>query len=112
MRPLPAPRIGYGHGLLRALDQRGRLRLDEFVTEFTESELFPPDAEADTGRTRGYLSLLRAAGLVKEDRGAVELTDLRRRYVKAGDRSDVFAVSPGQAEWLRRCLREKHLTDS
>jgi MoxR-like ATPase len=112
MRPLPAPRIGYGHGLLRALDRRGKLRLDEFVTEFSEAELFPPDAEADTGRTRQYLSLLRAAGFVTEDRGSVELTDLGRRYARAGDPADVFGVAPGQAEWLRRSLREKHLTDS
>jgi hypothetical protein len=112
MRPLPAQRIGHGHGLLRALEQRGKLRLDEFVTEFSDEELFPPDADTDTGRTRQYISLLRAAGLISEERGNVELTDLGRRYVRSGDRGDVFAVAPGQAEWLRRQLREKHLTDS
>jgi MoxR-like ATPase len=112
VRPLPAQRIGAGHGLLRALDQRGRLRPEEFVTEFTEAELFPPDVEADTGRTRQHLSLLRAAGLVRENAGAIELSDLGRRYVRAGDPADVFAVAPGQAEWLRRVLRERHVTDS
>src|SRR4051794_3762898 len=112
MRPLPAQRIGSGHGLLRALDKRGKLRPDEFVTDFTEQELFPPDAEPDASRTRQYLSLLRIVGFVTEDRGVLELTDLGRRYARAGDPGDVFAVSPGQAEWLRRSLREKHLTDS
>ncbi len=47
MRPLPAQRIGHGHGLLRALDQRGKLRLDEFVTEFSDDDLLPPEAEAE-----------------------------------------------------------------
>src|SRR3954447_14296771 len=112
MRPLPASRVGHAHGLLRALDQRGKLRPDEFVTEFDGAELFPPDAEPDTGRTRQLLSLLRVTGLAGEAGGTVELTDLGRRYVRSGDPSDVFAVSPGQAEWLRRSLREKHLTDS
>src|SRR6266496_1365254 len=112
MRPIPANRIGYGYGLLRALDQRGKLRLDEFVTEFSESDLFPPEAESDTGRTRAYISFLRAATFVKEDRGSVELTDLGKRYTKAGNPREVFTVSPGQAEWLRRQLREKHLTES
>ena len=112
MRPIPAQRIGHSHGLLRALGQRGKLRLDEFVTEFAEDDLFPPDLENATGRTRQFVSFARAAGLVKEERGSVELTDLGKRYVKAADRADVFAVSPAQAEWLRRQLREKHLTES
>ncbi|HVL96606.1 MAG TPA: AAA family ATPase [Solirubrobacteraceae bacterium] len=112
MRPIPAHRIGHAHGLLRALDQRGRLRLDEFVTDFAEADLFPADAESDTGRTRQYLSYAGAAGLIVADRGTVELTDLGRRYIRAGDPADVWSVSPGQAEWLRRQLREKHLTPS
>ena len=112
MRPIPAPRIGHAHGLLRALEQRGKLRLDEFITEFSEDELYPPGLENATGRTRQFVSFARAAGLVNEERGSVELTDLGKRYVKGHYRSDVFAVSGSQAEWLRRQLREKHLTES
>jgi hypothetical protein len=112
MRPIPAQRIGHAHGLLKALEQRGKLRLEEFVTEFSETDLFPPGVENATGRTRQFVSYARAAGLLKEERGTVELTDLGKRYVKSGDRNDVFSVSPGQAEWLRRQLREKHLTES
>jgi MoxR-like ATPase len=112
MRPIPAPRIGDSHGILRAIDQRGRVRLDEFVTEFSADELFPPELENALGRTRQFASFARAAGLLKEDRGTVELTDLGRRYVRASDPSNVFDVSSGQAEWLRRQLREKHMTDS
>jgi hypothetical protein len=112
MRPIPAQRIGHAHGLLKALDQRGKLRLEEFVTEFSEGDLFPPGVENATGRTRQFVSYARAAGLVKEERGSVELTDLGKRYVKSADKRDVFRVSPGQAEWLRRQLREKHLTES
>jgi MoxR-like ATPase len=112
MRPIPANRIGYAHGLLRALDKRGKLRLDEFVTEFSDAELYPPEAETDTGRTRSYISFLKSATFVKEERGSVELTDLGKRYIKSGNPNQPFAVSPGQAEWLRRQLREKHLTES
>src|SRR5918997_5647531 len=112
MRPLPAPRIGDSHGLLRAISTRERVRLDEFVTEFPAEELFPPGLENALGRTRQFISYARAAGLIKEDRGTVELTDVGKRYVRAGDPERPFEVAPGQAEWLRRQLREKHMTDS
>jgi MoxR-like ATPase len=112
MRPIPAPRIGDSHGLLRAIDQRGRLRTDEFMTEFSLEQLFPPDLENALGRMRHFISYARSAGLVKEDRGVVELTEPGRRYVKAGDAAAPYDVSPLQAEWLRRLLREKHMTDS
>src|SRR4051812_40437089 len=112
MRPIPATRIGDAHGLLRALDRRGRLRTDAFVTEFELEELFPAGLENALGRMRHFLSYARSAGLVKEDRGVVELTDVGRRYVRAGDESAVYDVSPQQAEWLRRQLREKYMTDS
>src|SRR5215218_3120953 len=112
MRPIPAPRLGDSHGLLRAIDERERLRLDEFVTEFPAEELYPPDLDNALGRTRQFISFARAAGLCKEDRGIVELTEIGRRYIRAGDADRPFDVSPGQAEWLRRQLREKHMTDS
>src|ERR1044072_4134602 len=112
MRPIPAPRLGDSHGLLRAIDERDRLRLDEFVTEFAAEELYPPDLENALGRTRQFISFARAAGLCKEDRGVVELTEIGRRYIRAGDAAHPFDVAPGQAEWLRRQLREKHMTDS
>src|SRR5215216_1435775 len=109
MRPIPAPRIGESHGLLRALSQRDRVRLDEFVTEFPAEELFPPGLENASGKTRQFVSYARGMGLVKEDRGTVELTDLGKRYVRAGDDATPFGVSDNQAEWLRRQLREKHM---
>src|SRR6201991_1403390 len=112
MRPIPAPRIGDAHGLLRAISERDRVRLDEFVTEFSVDELFPPGLENALGRTRQFVSFARAAGLVKEDRGVVELTEIGKRYVKSADPEHFFNVSAGQAEWLRRQLREKHMTDS
>ena len=112
MRPIPAQRIGHAHGLLHALEQRGHLRLDEFVTEFSEQDLFPPGLENATGRTRQFVAFARAAGLVNEDRAGVELTDFGKRYIRAADPDDRFSVSPDQAEWLRRQLREKHLSDS
>ena len=112
MRPIPAPRIGDAHGLLRAISERERLRLDEFVTEFSVEELFPPGLENALGRTRQFISFARAAGLAKEDRGIVELTEIGKRYVKPADDARLFDVSSGQAEWLRRQLREKHMTDS
>ena len=73
---------------------------------------YPPDLENALGRTRQFISFARAAGLCKEDRGVVELTEVGRRYIRAGDAAQPFDVSPGQAEWLRRQLREKHMTDS
>ncbi len=112
MRPIPAPRLGDAHGLLRAIGERERLRLDEFVTEFTVEELFPPGLENALGRTRQFVSFARSAGLLNEDRGTVELTDMGKRYVRAGDGAKPFDVSPAQAEWLRRLLRERHMTDS
>src|SRR6476469_9904382 len=112
MRPIPATRLGDSHGLLRAIERRGRLRTDEFVTEFNIEELFPPGLENALGRMRHFISYARAAGLVKEDRGVVELTDIGRRYTRAGDDAAPYDVSPNQAEWLRRQLREKHMTDS
>ena len=112
MRPIPAPRIGESHGLLRAIDERERLRLDEFVTDFSVDELFPPGLENALGRTRQFVSFARAAGLLKEDRGTVELTEIGKRYIRSGAEATPFEVSPGQAEWLRRQLREKHMTDS
>src|SRR5215210_2891958 len=112
MRPIPAPRLGDTHGLLRAINQRERLRLDEFITEFSLEELFPPGLENALGRTRQFVSFARSAGLLKEDRGTVELTEVGKRYVRAGDESAVFDVAPDQAEWLRRQLRERHMTDS
>jgi MoxR-like ATPase len=112
MRPIPAPRLGDAHGLLRAISRRERLRLDEFITEFTVDELFPPDLENALGRTRQFISYARAAGLLDEDRGTVELTEMGKRYVRAADAEQPFAVSPAQAVWLRRLLRERHMTDS
>ena len=112
MRPIPAPRIGESHGLLRAISQRDRVRLDEFVTEFPAEELFPPGLENAMGRTRQFVSYARSAGLVKEDRGTLELTEIGKRYVRAGDQDDPFSVSEAQADWLRRQLLEKHMTDS
>src|SRR4051812_22154782 len=112
MRPIPAPRLGDTHGLLRAISRRERLRLDEFVTEFSVEELFPPGLENALGRTRQFVSYARSAGLLKEDRGTVELTEIGKRYVRAGDESEIFDVAPEQAEWLRRQLRERHMTDS
>src|SRR3954465_10112266 len=112
MRPIPAPRIGDSHGILRAIEERGRLRTDELVTEFSLEQLFPPELENGVGRMRHFISYGRAAGLVKEDRGVVELTEVGRRYVRAGDAATPFGVSEQQAEWLRRQLREKHMTDS
>jgi MoxR-like ATPase len=112
MRPIPAPRLGDAHGLLRAIGERDRLRLDEFVTEFSVEELFPPGLENALGRTRQFVSFARSAGLLNEDRGTVELTDMGKRYVRAGDASQPFDVAPAQAEWLRRLLRERHMTDS
>ncbi|MGZ8649347.1 MAG: hypothetical protein ACXW08_12090, partial [Solirubrobacteraceae bacterium] len=112
MRPIPAPRLGDAHGLLQAINQRERVRLDEFVTEFSTEELFPPGLENALGRTRQFVSYARSAGLLKEDRGTVELTDLGKRYVRSGDPDNVFDIAPGQAEWLLRQLRERHMTDS
>src|SRR5215212_10238195 len=112
MRPIPAPRLGDTHGLLRALHQRERLRLDEFITELSLEELFPPGLENALGRTRQFVSFARSAGLLKEDRGTVELTEIGKRYVRAGDQDALFDVAPDQAEWLRRQLRERHMTDS
>src|SRR3954447_3076556 len=112
MRPIPAARLGHAHGLLRAIEKRGRLRTDEFVTEFAPDELFPPNLENAVGGMRHLISFTRLAGLVKEDRGVVELTEVGKRYVRAGDPDAPFDISPQQAEWLRRQLREKHMTDS
>ena len=112
MRPIPAPRLGDTHGLLRAINQRDRVRLDEFITEFSVEELFPPGLENALGRTRQFVSFARSAGLLNEDRGVVELTEVGKRYVRSGDEDAVFDVSSGQAEWLRRQLRERHMTDS
>src|SRR5215207_10992969 len=112
MRPIPAPRIGESHGLLRAISQRDRVRLDEFVTEIPSEELFPPGLENAMGRTRQFVSYARSAGLVKEDRGMLELTEIGKRYVRAGEQDDPFSVSEAQADWLRRQLLEKHMTDS
>src|SRR5215210_5395791 len=112
MRPIPAPRLGDTHGLLRAINERERLRLDEFITEFSIEELFPPGLENALGRTRQFVSFARAAGLLNEDRGTVELTEMGKRYVRASDAARPFDVGPAQAEWLRRLLRERHMTDS
>src|SRR3954452_16512063 len=112
MRPIPTPRIGDSHGLLRAIGQRERVRLDEFVTEFSAEDLFPPGLENAFGRTRQFVSYARSAGLLKEDRGTVELTEIGKRYVRAGDAARPFDVSDQQAEWLRRQVLEKHMTDS
>ncbi len=112
MRPIPAPRLGDTHGLLRAINQRERLRLDEFITEFSIEELFPPGLENALGRTRQFVSFARSAGLLNEDRGSVELTEIGKRYVRASNEDAIFDVAPDQAEWLRRQLRERHMTDS
>src|SRR4051795_569704 len=112
MRPIPATSLGHAHGILRAIEKRGRLRTDEFVTEFKLDELFPPNLENAVAGMRHLISYTRLAGLVKEDRGVVELTEVGKRYVRAGDPEAPFDISPQQAEWLRRQLREKHMTDS
>src|SRR5215210_7851194 len=112
MRPIPAPRLGDSHGLLRAIGERERMRLDEFVTDFKVDDLFPAELENALGRTRQFVSYARSAGLLKEDRGTVELTEIGKRYIKAGDAAHPFDVSDAQAEWLIRQLREKHMTDS
>src|SRR5215210_5632332 len=112
MRPIPAPRLGDSHGLLRAIGERERMRLDEFVTDFKAGDLFPAGLENALGRTRQFVSYARSAGLLKEDRGTVELTEIGKRYVRSGDPDHPFDVSEAQADWLLRQLREKHMTDS
>jgi len=112
MRPIPAPRIGDSHGLLHAVGERERVRLDEFLTADNVEGLFPAGLENALGRMRQYLSYARAAGLLREDRGVVELTEIGKRYSRAGDPERTWDVSPAQAEWLRRQLLDKHMTDS
>src|SRR3954467_5522147 len=112
MRPIPAPRLGDSHGILREVGERERIRLDEFLTSDNVAGLFPEGLENALGRMRQYLSYARAAGLLREDRGVVELTEIGKRYVRAGDAGQPFEVSPAQAEWLRRQLLDKHMTDS
>src|SRR5918994_4711508 len=112
MRPTPAPRLGDAHGLMRAIAERERIRLDEFVTEFTVEDLFPPGLENALGRTRQFVPFARSAGLVNEDRGTVELTEPGKRYVRAAAPARPFDIAPAQAEWLRRLIRDKHMTDS
>ena len=111
MRPIPAPRIGDSHGLMRAIDSRGRLRMDEFVTEFAVEELYPAELENALGRTRQFIAYARQAGLVLENLGIVELSEVGRRYIRAGSAERPYDVVPEQAEWLRRQLRESHTTD-
>src|SRR5262245_6153217 len=112
MRPIPAPRLRDAHGRRCAIERRGRLRTDEFVTEFAIEQLFPPDLENAIGRMRHFLSYARLAGLIKEDRGVVELTDIGKRYIRSGDADKPYEISGQQPEWLRRQLREKHMPDS
>jgi hypothetical protein len=112
MRPIPAPRIGDSHGILRAVGERERVRLDEFLTSANVEDMFPAGLENALGRLRQFLSYARAAGLVREDRGVVELTEIGKRYSRAGDADHPYDVSVQQAEWLRRQLFDKHMTDS
>ena len=94
-------RLGETHGLMRALDARGRLRRDEFATEFAAAELYPPELENALPRTRQYIALVREAGLVHDDRGILELTEAGRRYIRAGSAEQPFEVVPAQAAVLR-----------
>src|SRR3954453_13392341 len=112
MRPIPETRLGDSHGILRAVGERERIRLDEFLTSDNVSELIPAGLENALGRMRQSLSYARAAGLLREDRGVVELTEIGKRYIRAADAEDLFAVATPQAEWLRRQLFDKHMTDS
>ena len=107
MRPIPAPRIGDAHGLLRAINQRGRLRHDEFVTEFTLDELFPPGLENALGRTRAVRLLrpLRRAGQggprgrrADRDRQALRARRRRRRAVRRLDSAGRVAAPPAARE--------------
>ena len=94
MRPIPAPRIGESHGLLRAIGQRERIRLDEFVTEFSVEDLFHPGLENALGRTRQFVSYARAAGLLKEDqRDGRADGDRQALRARAGDPDAPFDVS-------------------
>ena len=103
-------RLGDSHGLLRALASRGRMRIDEFATEFAADELYPPDLEDARPRTRQLLANARAAELIEDDRGILELSDAGRRYVRAGSAERPFDMVPAQAEVLRGLLRERHAT--
>ena len=112
MRPIPASRLGDAHGLLRAIGRRGRLRLDEFVTEYTVDELFPPGlGTRSDGRASSSPSPARP-GLLNEDRGTVELTDMGKRYVRAGDAERPYEVAPAPGRVAAAPLRERQMTDS
>jgi hypothetical protein len=104
-------RIGDSHGLMRALDSCGRLRIDEFATGFAAEELYPPELENAFARTREYIALVRGTGLVDDDRGILELSEIGRRYIRAGSAEQPYDVAPAQAELLRRLLRERHESD-
>ena len=86
MRPIPATSLGHAHGLLRAIEKRGRLRTDEFVTEFSLEELFPPGPR-ERARPAAPLHLLRAGRRARQggsrrrraDRSRPPLHPLRRR---------------------------------
>ena len=86
MRPIPAPRLGDTHGLLRAINQRDRVRLDEFITEFSDRGAVPARAR-ERARPHAPVRLLRAlrgaaqrgSGRRRADRGRQALRAQRRR---------------------------------
>ena len=52
MRPIPAPRIGDSHGILRAVGERDRVRLDEFLTSANVDDIFPAEIGRASCRER------------------------------------------------------------
>ena len=69
--------------------KRDRVRLDEFVTEFQNEELFPPGLENAQGKTRQFVSYARSAGLLKvhaEAEGALEIARRSRGTPRVANR--------------------------
>jgi hypothetical protein len=103
MRQSPGFRLRYCHRLLAEVAQRGPVDLKELFREVDVEQLFGSERlhRAPLERARQLARYARDLGLLGGDGDQLEITRAGKKYVAAGDASDVFAATTEQAAILR-----------
>jgi hypothetical protein len=102
---LPSANISHANGILAEIADAEPVSLSELLERGDPERLFKSDRELASPRGRAQALVRLAKGLaLLQPTGDLALTELGRAYIEAGDPSDPFAVTDGQARILRDAI--------
>ena len=102
---LPSANISHANGILAEIADAEPVSLSELLERGDPERLFKSDRElaSPRGRAQALVRFAKGLALLQPD-GDLALSELGRAYVDAGDPSDPFAVTDGQARVLRDAI--------